>query len=150
MAKVPVILKIEGFKDREVASLTYSFNQTVDKDGQVTDIPRGGLIVVRVKAMNDGNTELFSWMAEKKQHKMGQIYFADSTSGNRMKAIFFWNAYCVNFVEHWEDTFYNAPLAHWEEITISCQTFKLENIIFENDWSVTGRAPDKKDPDAEQ
>ena len=53
MAKTPVSMKIDGYKDREVLMVTYEFDQATDVEGQMAGIPRGGKIQVRVKALND-------------------------------------------------------------------------------------------------
>ena len=50
MAKTPVSMKIDGYKDREVMMVTYEFDQATDVEGQMAGIPRGGKIQVRVKA----------------------------------------------------------------------------------------------------
>ena len=47
MAKTPVAMKIDGYKDREVLMVTYEFDQATDVEGQMSGIPRGGKIVVR-------------------------------------------------------------------------------------------------------
>ena len=54
MAKTPVKLEIDGYKEREVLMVTYAFDQATDVEGQMAGIPRGGIITVRVKALNDG------------------------------------------------------------------------------------------------
>jgi len=135
MAKTPVTLKVDGYKDREVASVTYSFQQATDKEGQTTGIPRGGKIVIKVKAMNDGNCELLSWMTEKSLAKNGFIEFMNSSdTSKKMKEVQFKGAYCIDFAEHWEDTQGNASLAHWEEITISCKEITNQSVTYENEW----------------
>ena len=53
MAKTPVVMKVADYKDREVQMVTYEFDQEIDREGQMTGIPRGGKIRVRVKALND-------------------------------------------------------------------------------------------------
>jgi len=138
MAKTPVTLKVDGFKDREVAAVKYTFNQTTDKEGQTTGIPRGGKIVIRVKAMNDGNCELLSWMCNKSLYKSGSIEFMNSADADKvMKEIKFEGAYCVDFIENWEDTQSdnNKSLAHWEEITITCKKIVNQQVTYENDWN---------------
>ena len=76
MAKTPVTMKVDGYKDREVMMVSYDFEQETDVEGQMSGIPRGGKITVRVKALNDGKA---------------------------MKTIKFTNGYCVDFQERWED-----------------------------------------------
>lgn len=58
----PVQLEVGGFEVREVMLIDYKFNQEVDREGQISGIPRGGRITIRVKAMNDGNNQLLQWM----------------------------------------------------------------------------------------
>ena len=137
MAKTPVTLKVDGFADREVASVTYTFSQAIDKEGQTTGIPRGGKIVIRVKALNDGNVELLKWMVNKSLAKSGSIEFMNSSDADKkMKSVEFKDAYCVDFIEHWEDTQSggSTALAHWEEITLSCKSITNGAVTYENDW----------------
>ena len=136
MAKTPVTLKVDGYKEREVAEVTYSFNQATDKEGQTTGIPRGGTIIIKVKAMNDGNCELLSWMVDKSLSKDGCIEFMNSSdTSKKMKEVQFKGAYCVNFVEHWADTSGKSDLAHWEEITITCKEITNQSVSYENEWA---------------
>ena len=58
----PVQLSVNGFETREVMMIDYTFSQTTDREGQISGIPRGGRIDIRVKAMNDGNNQLLQWM----------------------------------------------------------------------------------------
>ena len=44
MAKTPVSMKIDGYKDREVMMVNYEFEQETDVEGQMSGIPRGGKI----------------------------------------------------------------------------------------------------------
>lgn len=130
MAKTPVTLSVDSFKDREVLSITYEFNQAKDIQGQLTGIPRGGFIKIRVKALNDGTPELLSWMVEPRMLKNGKITFKETKSGQKMKEIEFTDAYCVGFEEDWEDT-----VGHFEEILITCKTIQFGNVKYENDWA---------------
>ena len=135
MAKTPVTLKVDGFKDREVAMVDYVFSQATDKEGQTTGIPRGGIITIRVKAMNDGNCELLSWMCDPSLAKNGKIEFMNSSDvSKKMKDVEFKGAYCVKFEEKWFDTTKADDLAHWEEITISCKEITNQSVTYENEW----------------
>ncbi len=51
----PVTLNVKDFAAREVLLVDYKFNQATDREGQISGIPRGGRVNIRVKAMNDGN-----------------------------------------------------------------------------------------------
>jgi hypothetical protein len=139
MAKTPVSLIVSDFvhKKREVASFRMAFNQATDAEGQVTDVPHGGKITLRVKALNDGNTDLVRWMTDVQKSLSGKIVFEDSTSGKQMKTVNFIDAYCVNYVESWEDSVSDVDLAHWEEITISCREIKIGAMeLFKNTWEL--------------
>ena len=138
MATTPVTLKVDGFADREVAAVTYSFNQAIDKENQPAGPPRGGKITIRVKAMNDGNVDLLKWMTSKSLAKKGSIEFMNSSDvDKKMKSVEFDGAYCVDFVEQWQDVQAgdkDTSLAHWEEITLSCKKIVNGPITYENDW----------------
>ena len=123
-------MKIDGYKDREVMMVTYEFDQATDVEGQMSGIPRGGKITVRVKALNDGTPELLAWMIERNLPKNGQIDFLETKTGKAMKSIKFTNGYCVDFDEKWED-----KMGHFEEITISCKAIEVGSVKYENDWA---------------
>ena len=130
MAKTPVTMKIDGYKDREVMMVSYEFDQTTDVEGQMAGIPRGGKITVRVKALNDGTPELLAWMIERNLPKNGQIDFLETKTGKAMKSVKFTNGYCVDFDEKWED-----KMGHFEEIVITCKTIEVGTVKYENDWA---------------
>jgi len=135
MAKTPVSLAVDGFKEREVAAVSYQFTQATDKEGQTTGIPRGGKITIKVKAMNDGNCELLNWMCDKSLAKGGKIVFMNSSdAAKKMKDVEFKGAYCVEYLEHWEDTTKAEDLAHWELITITCKEIINQSVTYENEW----------------
>ena len=124
MAKTPVTMTIDGYKEREVLMVTYEFNQATDVEGQMAGIPRGGKITVRVKALND------AWMCERSLPKDGEIKFLETKTNKEMKSIKFTNGYCINFEEKWED-----KLGHFEEIEITCKKIEFGNVAYENDWA---------------
>jgi len=135
MAKTPVTLYVDGFKPREVAFIEYAFTQATDKEGQTTGIPRGGIIKIKVKAMNDGTCELLGWMCDKSLAKDGKIEFMNSSdTTKKMKDVEFKGAYCVDFLESWEDSVKADDLAHWELITISCKEITNQSVVYTNDW----------------
>lgn len=136
MAKTPVQLNVDGFtKEREVMMVTYTFNQATDKEGQMTGIPRGGKITIRVKALNDGNPELMNWMVQQALPKNGSIDFLKTTDNTKMKSIEFTDAYCVDYREYWEDKVGDGSNAHYEEIVISCREIKNGNVVYTNEWA---------------
>jgi quinol monooxygenase YgiN len=112
--------------------------QPIKENGQPAGPPRGGKVVVRVKAMNDGNVDLLKWMTSKSLAKKGSIVFmVSSDTDKKMKSIEFEGAFCIDFTEHWEDVQAaqkDTTLAHWEEIVISCQKLANGPITYANDW----------------
>ena len=130
MAKTPVTMKVDGYKDREVMMVTYEFDQATDVEGQMAGIPRGGKITVRVKALNDGTPDLLAWMVERNLPKDGKITFMETKTNKEMKTIKFTRGYCVDFDEKWED-----KMGHYEEIVVTCQKIEFGNVSYENDWA---------------
>ncbi len=130
MATTPVVMKIQDYKDREVMMVSYEFDQEVDREGQMTGIPRFQMLRVRVKALNDGTPELMAWMCDRFLKKDGSIEFLETKTLKVMKTIKFSGAYCVDFEEKWEDN-----IGHYEEILISCQNIEVGSVKFENAWA---------------
>ena len=136
MARSPVTLKVDGFKDRQVDAIEYTFTQAIDKEGQTTGLPRGGLIKLTVKALNDGNCELFNWMCNSALALNGKIEFMRSDDqGIKMKDIRFLGAYCVGYTEHWENPGNSKnSLTHWENIVITCKEIINQAVMWNNEW----------------
>lgn len=130
MAKTPVSIEIDGYQEREVMMVSYEFDQATDVEGQMSGIPRGGKINLKVKAHNSGTPDLLAWMIERNLPKNGTITFSETKTGKVMKTIKFTNGYCVSFDEKWQDR-----QGHYEEITITCQKIEFESVVFENDWA---------------
>ena len=110
--------------------VTYSFEQATDDEGQMAGIPRGGRIIIKVKAMNDGTPDLLQWMLERNLPKNGKISFNETKTGKVMKTIEFTNGYCVDYTEDWADKQF-----HYEQIQITCQNIKFGSVEFENKWA---------------
>ena len=141
----PVTLNVKDFAAREVLLVDYKFNQATDREGQISGIPRGGRVNIRVKAMNDGNAELLGWMlaptdprdfSVKFQNTIDgtdprdfSVKFQNTIDGKDMKELKGTGCYCVKYKEYWAD-----GEEHYEDIEIVCQ--KLENgpVAFENPW----------------
>ena len=135
MSKTPVELKIDGFEPREVMMATYSFNKSTDSEGQLTGIPRGGKIKIRVKAMNNGNPELMHWMLQPEMPKDGCLIFLNTKDGTKMKEIEFKDAYCVDYTEYWEDRTVDDGYGHWEEIVITFREIKNGPVAYSYGWA---------------
>jgi hypothetical protein len=137
MAKTGVTLRVDTFKPREVSEVQISFQQAIDKEGQPTGLPRGGKIVVTVKALNDGNCELFNWMVDKSLAKDGCIEFV--ALDKKQKEIVFKGAYCIDFLEIWKDSTKPADtkddISHTEKITISCKEIMNQSVSYANEWA---------------
>ena len=125
----PVTLEVKDFETREVLMVDYKFDQATDREGQISGIPRGGRVNIRVKAMNDGNTQLLQWMLAPTDPRDFAIKFKNTVDGKDMKQLKGTGCYCVKYKENWED-----GQEHYEEIELVCQ--KLENgpVSFENPW----------------
>ncbi len=125
----PVKLEVKDFEAREVIAVDYKFDQAVDLEGQIAGIPRGGRIMIRVKAMNDGNNQLLQWMLAPNDPRDFKITFISTVDGATMKAIEGNGCYCVKYVEKWEE-----GEEHFEEIEVVCQTLKNGPVEFNNPW----------------
>lgn len=124
----PVKLEIKDFEEREVISVDYHFNQTTDIEGQITGQPRGGEILIRVKALNTGNNQLIQWMLAANDPRDIKITFQNTVDGKTMKTIEGIGCYCIHYQECWED-----GQQHFEEVRIVCQVLK-NGVQFENPW----------------
>lgn len=129
MATTPVTLSIDGYQEREVQKVTYTFDQATDQEGQMSGICRGGHIQFKVKALNDGNSELCAWMLERSLPKDGKVTFLETKTNKQMKTIEFKTAYCVDYTEEWVE-----GQMHTEVITITCKEIAFGNVKFENQW----------------
>ena len=125
----PVQLAVKDFEEREVMMIDYKFNQATDREGQISGIPRGGKVTVRVKAMNDGNNQLLQWMLAPNDPRDFTVTYYNTVDGSTMKELKGTGCYCIHYVEKCED-----GQEHFEEIEIVCQ--KLENgpVCYENPW----------------
>ena len=117
----PVVLKVKD--------LNYKFNQATDQEGQVAGIVRGGQITIRVKAMNDGNPELLSWMLDPAAPHDLEVSFENTKDGSAMKTLKGTACYCTHYKEYWAD-----GEEHYEEILLSCQKLENGSVSYENPW----------------
>lgn len=125
----PVELQVNGFENREVIFVDYKFTQATDIEGQIAGNPRGGLITVRVKALNDGNYQLLGWKLNPTDPRDVKIVFANTVDGSTMKTLEGTNCYCAHYIEKWEE-----GQGHYEEITIVCKSLKNGSVEFNNPW----------------
>ena len=99
----PVTLEVKDFEKREVMMIDYKFDQATDREGQIAGIPRGGKVSVRVKAMNDGNSQMLQWMLAPNDPRDFTVTFYNTVDGSTMKELKGTGCYCVNYKEKWED-----------------------------------------------
>ena len=125
----PVQLEVQDFEVREVMMVDYKFNQATDVEGQISGIPRGGKVTIRVKAMNDGNNQLLQWMLSPNDPRDMKVSFISTVDGAAMKALEGTGCYCIHYIEKWED---GQP--HYEEIEVVCQTLKNGPVEYNNPW----------------
>ena len=125
----PVQLEVTDFEPREVMMVDYTFNKTTDREGQISGIPRGGHITIRVKAMNDGNNQLLQWMLASNDPRDIKVSFSNTIDGSTMKVLEGKACYCVHYTEKWED-----GEEHFEELDIVCQELKNGPVEFQNPW----------------
>ena len=125
----PVTLKVKDFADREVIMIDYKFDQTTDREGQISGIPRGGKVTIRVKAMNDGNNQLLQWMLAPNDPRDFTVTYYNTVDGSTMKELKGTACYCIHYVEKWED-----GEEHFEEIEVVCQKLANGPVNFDNPW----------------
>lgn len=125
----PVILEVKDFEPREVIMVDYKFDQATDIEGQLSGIPRGGRLTIRVKAMNDGNNQLLSWMLDPTGPRDFSVKFNSTIDGSAMKELKGTGCYCIHYIEKWED-----GQQHYEEILLSCQQLENGPVKFMNPW----------------
>ena len=95
----PVQLAVKDFEVREVMMIDYKFNQATDREGQISGIPRGGKVTIRVKAMNDGNNQLLQWMLAPNDPRDFTVTYFNTVDGSTMKELKGTNCYCVHYKE---------------------------------------------------
>lgn len=125
----PVVLTVQDFQEREVMMVDYKFEQATDVEGQIAGIPRGGIIDIRVKALNDGNNQLSQWMLAENDPRDVSILFYNTIDGSTMKEIKGIGCYCIHYKEDWEE-----GVGHSETIRIVCQQLVNGSVGYENPW----------------
>ena len=125
----PVQLAVKDFETREVIMIDYKFDQTTDREGQISGIPRGGKVTIRVKAMNDGNNQLLQWMLAPNDPRDFTVTYFNTVDGSTMKELKGTACYCIHYTEKWED-----GQEHYEEVEVVCQKFENGPVSFDNPW----------------
>ncbi len=125
----PVQLAVKDFETREVMMIDYTFNQATDVEGQISGIPRGGFVTIRVKALNDGNNQMLQWMLAPNDPREMKVTFTNTKDGSTMKELNGTGCYCVHYTEVWEE-----GQDHYEEMVISCQELANGPVEYRNPW----------------
>lgn len=130
MTTNPVVLEVDGCEPREVHDLSYSLRRHVDSDGQPTSKVTIDAIKLRVRALEDGNTEYAEWMCDTYEHKSGKIIFNSTDKFIKMKEFSFERGYLVFYKET-----FNAQEGVMEELEISPQKVSIGSAELEESWS---------------
>ncbi len=132
---VTVQLKVDGLEDREVIYVHYQFTQQIDVEGQPTGTTRGGVVTLKVKSTDSGNTELLDWTCDSYSAKNGSITWPNKIGGI-MKTLSFVDAYCVTYEEIFDDSDNNRM---YEVITITCRQLTVTgkgSVQYDNHWAL--------------
>ena len=132
MATRTATINAVGIKEREVLYVRYELNQQTDVEGQPTGTTRGGKIYVKVKANDDGNTDILEWMIDTYMSKSGTISFPNR-QGGEMKHLSFKEGYVVEYAETYDST---NDLLQYEEFTISAKEIQIGNARHNNRWTI--------------
>jgi hypothetical protein len=92
-----VILDIDGFKPREILDVKYSITRLLDSYGQPTSKLKIGVISVRLKAQEDGNTDFVEWICDPFAYKDGKIIY--ESNDEPIKELDFKKSYLINYQE---------------------------------------------------
>lgn len=134
-APVTAQLKVDGCDEREVIYVQYQFNQQIDVEGQPTGTTRGGVINLKVKSTDAGNTDLLAWVCDSYSAKNGTITWPNR-KGSNMKTLSFVDAYCVGYEEVYDDANTNRM---YESITITCRQLTVTgkgSVEYDNHWAL--------------
>jgi len=126
---------VGGFvQPREVLQFSYKFEQTRDKQGQISAETKGGEIKLTVKASNKGFTDLLQWKLDPENRAYhGGIEFFNTVNRMHMKLIKFENAFCVEYEEEWkEGELAGGKHYHVEKITLACKHIRVDSTVFNN------------------
>jgi hypothetical protein len=87
-----------------------------------------------VKALEDGNAELFKWMISEESKKDGKIrIMSRDDSDKTMKDIEFEEAFCVGYNEKWFTKDTSAAYPHTESFTLTCRVIK-NSATYTSEW----------------
>lgn len=130
MTQNPAVLKIDGLAPREIKNIRYSLRRAVDSDGQPTSKVTIEGISVRVKALEDGNTDFVQWMCDSYEHKKGTITFSSTNKLQQLKELKFERGYLVYYQES-----YDEGTGLIEEFEISPQKLSVADAEVEEIWA---------------
>lgn len=125
-------IEADGIKNRDILFVRYELNQQTDIEGQPTGTTRGGKIYVKVKSLDDGNSDILEWMCDSYMSKNGSIFFVNQ-QGSEMKTLSFKQGYLVEYAETFNST--DSQL-QYEEFTISAKEIQVGNARHNNRWTL--------------
>ena len=128
-------MSVDGYEDREVISVNYQFTQQTDVEGQPTGTTRGGVITVKLKSTDSGNTDMLDWVCDSYLSKSGSITWP-RRDGSTMKTLTFTDAFCVGYQETFDAT--NSQLQN-EVVTITCRQLIVAgkgSVQYDNHWAL--------------
>lgn len=125
---IPAILQVEGFEEREIISYSYSFDQPTNEKNEIAGNPKMTSLKIRVKASNDGNSQLQQWMLAPDEERNAKIIVYNTIDNVRVKTFDITDALCVkhNFV------YGDSEYGDYEDIEILCKGFKDGPVEYEN------------------
>ena len=132
MATRTATISADGIQEREVLFVKYELNLQKDVECHPTGTTRGGIISVKVKSIDDGNTDILEWMIDTYMSKSGTISFPNR-QGGEMKHLSFKEGYVVEYAETYDST---NDLLQYEEFTISAKEIQIGNARHNNRWTI--------------
>jgi len=128
-----LIIDNDNIKEREIIFFDYTFKQPTDNLNQPSGIPRGGVINLTVKALED-NADIFLWMISEESKKNGKIEVMVPGENKKMKTIEFEEAFCINYNERWFTKDTSAAYPHTESFTLTCRKITNSGANYTSEW----------------
>lgn len=122
-------LQLQNEDELNVLRCSYRFNQGIDVNGRASTKPLGGTINLTLATIN--HPGLFEWMINTFQKKSGKISFIRYDTMSKLKTLEFENALCVEYYETFDPASEHPMLL---QLTLSANTIKLEDVVFQNNW----------------
>jgi hypothetical protein len=112
--------------EQEVRKLSMTFDQSTDQKGCPSSDIHGGFIHVTI--ISTFNQELVGWMLDPYKRRDGCITFKRDDQDSSLKAIEFYEAYCVRYTEDFDAYSKDVLML---SMTISAKKIVVESATFE-------------------